>query len=211
FAPQSYVTGVFIQIGSTVSSFGPGSGNGGGSDLPSGPATLLLKSDHRPSGDQIRSQLRDGLRAIPDARLTFLDFQGAAGYQQILIGDNPDNLNRAARELEKEMRGLPEIADPHPSKPPEAPEIIITPKTEEAARLGVSSDTMATLVRVASVGDIDANVAKFNEGERRIPIRVRLPLDARADIERLANLRVPTGGGATTTLDSVADIGFRAG
>jgi HAE1 family hydrophobic/amphiphilic exporter-1 len=121
FAPQSYVTGVFIQIGSTVSSFGPGSGNGGGSDLRSGTATILLKSDHRPSGDQIRSQLRDGLRAIPDARLTFLDFQGAAGYQQILIGDNPDNLNRAARELEKEMRGLPEIADPHPSKPRRPP------------------------------------------------------------------------------------------
>ncbi|MBS0363820.1 MAG: efflux RND transporter permease subunit [Proteobacteria bacterium] len=211
FAPKSYVKGVFIQIGSNVTSFGPGSGGAGGGDLRSGTATILLKTGGRPSGDQIRSELRDKLRAIPDARLTFLDFQGAAGFQQILTGDNPDNLTRASRELEKEMRTLPELADPHPSKPPEAPEIVITPKTDEAARLGVSSDTIATIVRVASVGDIDANVAKFNEGERRIPIRVRLPLNARADIQRIANLRIPTANGSTTTLESVADIGFRAG
>ena len=106
---------------------------------------------------------------------------------------------------------LPELADPHPSKPPEAPQIVIRPRFDVAARLGVSSADIATIVRVASVGDIDANVAKFNEGERRIPIRVRLPLDARADIQRISNLRVPTANGSTTTLASVADISFQAG
>ncbi|HEX3366457.1 efflux RND transporter permease subunit [Phenylobacterium sp.] len=212
FMGQPEVTGVFIQIGSNASaSFGPNSGGGGGGDLRSGTATILLKTDHRPPGDVIKNRLRDRLRAIPDARLTFLDFQGAAGFQQILTGDNPENLTRAAHELEREMRKLPELADPHPSKPPEAPQIVIRPKTEEAARLGVSSDTIATIVRVATVGDIDANVAKFNEGERRIPIRVRLPQDARANIQRVANLRVPTASGGTTTLSSVADIGFQAG
>ncbi len=211
FAGQKNVTGVFIQIGSTVSSFGPGSVGSGASDLRSGTATILLDPKRHEGGDLIKSRLRAGLRAIPDARLTFLDFQGAAGYQQILRGDNPDNLQRAALELEREMRGLPELADPHPSKPPEAPEILIRPKVEEAARLGVSSDTIATIVRVATVGDIDANVAKFNEGERRIPIRVRLPQDARDNIERIANLRVPTASGGTTTLSSVADISFQAG
>ena len=211
FRGQGDVTDVFIQIGSTVSSFGPGSGASGGGDLRSGTATILLNPKRHHSGDQIKNQLRDGLRAIPDARLTFLDFQGAAGFQQILTGDNPANLAAAARELEKEMRGLPELADPHPAKPPEAPEIVITPKPEEAARLGVSPDAIATIVRVATVGDIDANVAKFNEGERRIPIRIRLPQSDRADVQRIASLRVPTASGGATTLDSVATIGFEAG
>src|SRR5439155_26557047 len=109
------------------------------------------------------------------------------------------------------MRGLPQLADPHPAKPPEAPEILIRPKPQEAARLGVSSDTLASIVRVATVGDIDANVAKYNEGERRIPIRIRLPQTDRADIQRIKSLRVPTATGGSTTLDSVADIGFQAG
>ena len=211
FRAQSEVTGTFIQIGSNVSSFGPGSGGGGGSDLRSGTATILLRPDRHISGVKLKARLRDGLRAIPDARLTFLDFQGGAGFQQILTGDNPTNLQYAARELEKEMRTLPQLADPHPAKPPEAPEVLITPKPQEAARLGVSSDTLASIVRVATVGDIDANVAKYNEGERRIPIRVRLPQTDRADIQRIAALRVPTGVGGTTTLDIVADITFRAG
>ncbi len=211
FRAQGDVTDVFIQIGSNVSSFGPGSGAGGGGDLRSGTATVLLNPKRHHSGDQIKAQLRAGLRAIPDARLTFLDFQGASGFQQILTGDNPANLTAASLELEKEMRGLPELADPHPAKPPEAPEIVITPKSEEAARLGVSPDNIATIVRVATVGDIDANVAKYNEGERRIPIRIRLPQNARADIQRIASLRVPTASGGATTLDSVATIGFEAG
>ncbi|MFI4965495.1 MAG: efflux RND transporter permease subunit [Caulobacterales bacterium] len=211
FRGQPSVQDVFVQIGSTVSSFGPGSGGGGGGDLRSGTATILLDPHRHQTGDQIRNSLRDKLRAIPDARLTFLDFQGASGYQQILTGDNPDNLQRAARELEVEMRKLPELADPHPSKPPEAPEIVIRPKPQEAARLGVSSDAIATIVRVATVGDIDANVAKYDEGERRIPIRIRLPASARADLERISSLRVPTANGGSTTLDSVADISFQAG
>ena len=211
FAGQPEVSGVFVQIGSTVSSFGPGMSGAGGGDLRTGTATILLKAHRKATGDEIRNRLREQLRSIPDARLTFLDFQGASGYQQILTGDNPENLQRAAVELEREMRQLPELADPHQAKPPEAPEILIRPKADEAARLGVSSDTIATIVRVATVGDIDANVAKYNEGERRIPIRIRLPETARADIQRISALRVPTASGGSTTLDSVADISFQAG
>ena len=211
FVKQPEVTGVFIQIGSTISTFGPGSAGAGPGDLRKGTATILLADKRKATGDQIRNRLRDQLRAIPDARLTFLDFQGAAGFQQILTGDNPANLQRAATELEQQMRRLPQLADPHPSKPPESPEIVIRPKPEEAARLGVSADAIATIVRVATVGDIDANVAKYTEGERRIPIRVRLPEAARSDIQRISALRVPTASGGSTTLESVADISFRAG
>jgi HAE1 family hydrophobic/amphiphilic exporter-1 len=212
FRSQPEVTGVFIQIGSNASGgFGPNSGAGGGGDLRSGTATVLLDPHRHVPGTAIKARLRDRLRAIPDARLSFLDFQGAAGFQQILLGDNPANLEAAALELEKEMRTLPQLADPHPSKPPQAPEIVIRPKAQEAARLGVSADVLASIVRVATVGDIDANVAKYNEGERRIPIRVRLPQDARADIQRIASLRVPTATGGATTLDTVADVSFQAG
>ncbi|HET6969800.1 MAG TPA: efflux RND transporter permease subunit, partial [Phenylobacterium sp.] len=210
FGGQPEVKGVFIQVGSNVSNFGPGQSRGGG-DLRSGTATILLDPKRHVTGDQIRARLRPGLRAIPDARLTFLDFQGGVGYQQILTGDNPDALLRTSRELEREMRKVPELANPRPSRPPEAPEIIVRPKLEEAARLGVSSDTLATVARVATVGDIDANVAKYNEGERRIPIRVRLPQSARADLQQIKAMRVPTASGGTTTLESVADVYFQAG
>jgi len=109
------------------------------------------------------------------------------------------------------MRTLDILADPRPSAPPVGPELVIRPRAAEAARLGVSIDTIAQIARVATVGDIDANVAKLTDGERRIPIRIRLPADARADLERIKSLRVPTATGAMTTLDAVAEITFQAG
>ncbi len=211
FRNQPEVTDVFIQIGSTVSNFGPGSFGGGGGDLRTGTATILLKPDRKTTGDEMRARLRKELRAIPDTRLSFLSSGEGSGYQQILTGTNPDNLQAAGLRLEREMRGLSEIADPRPTRPPIGPEIVIRPKADEAARLGVSSDVIANIARVATVGDIDANVAKFNDGERRIPIRIRLPESARTDIERIRSLRVPTAGGGSTTLESVADINFQAG
>jgi HAE1 family hydrophobic/amphiphilic exporter-1 len=64
---------------------------------------------------------------------------------------------------------------------------------------------------VATLGDIDANVSKMDEGERRIPIRVRLPEQDRTDLSVIRNLRLPTAAGGVTTLDSVADVYFQAG
>jgi len=208
---QPEVTSIFAQVGSTAATGGPGFGNGGGSSLQDGTVTVLLDPHRKASDDEFKRRLRGDLRNIPDVRAGFLDFQGAAGYQQILASDNPVALNQASLELEREMRTLPVLADVHPSSPPIGPEVIIRPRPDEAARLGVSVDTIAQIARVATVGDIDANVAKLDEGERRIPIRVRLPADARADVAQLKALRVPTGAGGVTTLDAVADVDFQAG
>jgi HAE1 family hydrophobic/amphiphilic exporter-1 len=209
---QPEVQNIFAQVGSSAATGGPGGfGGGGGSSLQDGTITVLLDPNRKASDDEFKRRLRGDLRNIPDVRAGFLDFQGAAGYQQILTGDDPAVLTAASLELEREMRTLPSLADVHPSSPPIGPEVIIRPRPDEAARLGVSVDTIATIARVATVGDIDANVAKLDEGERRIPIRVRLPADARADIAQLKAIRIPTGSGGVTTLDAVADVEFQAG
>jgi HAE1 family hydrophobic/amphiphilic exporter-1 len=208
FQGKPDITDVFIQIGSTQSS---GFGGGSSSDLRDGTAIILLDPNRHARNEQVKARFRQGLREIPDARVSFLDFQGSAGFQQILSGDDPANLAYAALELERQMRTLNVVADPRPSSPPVGPEIAVRPRTEEASRLGVSVDAISQILRVATVGDVESNVPKLNEGERRIPIRIRLPVDARGDIERIRDLRVPTASGGSTTLASVADVGFQAG
>ena len=209
FSGQPEVTDIFTQIGSAGDS-NPFSGSSS-SDLRDGTVTVLLSKTRHVSGDEIRTRLRDKLRMIPDARVSFLDASGSAGFQQVLSGDNPANLTRAAIELEQQMRGLKQVSDPRPSKPAVGPELVIRPRADEAARLGVSSAAIAQVARVATIGDIDANVAKLTDGERRVPIRVRLPADARSDLGRIEGLRVPTLNGGSTTLGAVADITFQAG
>jgi HAE1 family hydrophobic/amphiphilic exporter-1 len=204
------VTDVFAEVGSSGPA-NPFAGGGGGGDLRSASLNVLLDPKRHASGDEIRAALRPKLRAIPDARVNFLDFQGSAGYQQILTAEDPAKLTAASTELERQMRTLDILAEPRPSVPPTGPVLISGPRPAAAARLGVSADVIAQAARVATVGDIDANVAKLTAGERRIPIRIRLPAYARADLERIKSLRLPTASGGVTTLETVADVEFQAG
>ena len=53
------------------------------------------------------------------------------------------------------------------------------PKPELAADLGVSTEPSPRRSASRTLGDIGANLAKFNAGDRQVPIRVQLP-DERA-------------------------------
>ena len=136
---------------------------------------------------------------------------GTGGAVVILTSESGVGLEEAARTLQRQMRDLPFLVDPRFGSPPSGPELVIRPKPAEAARLGVNSATIAQMARIATVGDIDANVAKVTSGDRRVPIRVRLPKGERMDMAALRALKIPTASGAFTTLETVADIDFQAG
>ena len=210
-ARQPETASVFAQVGGGGVSSGPGglTSNGG---VTSGAVVAVLKPDRKTKVGDIRDRLRPLLRQIPDARLSFdTSGFGAAGVQVILTSESGEGLEGAALALQSQMRGVEGLADPRPATPPSGPELVVRPRPDEAARLGVSSSAIAEAARVATAGDIDANVSKLDEGERRIPIRVRLGQNDRSDLSVIKNLRLPTSSGKVTTLDSVADVYFQAG
>ncbi|MET0364415.1 MAG: efflux RND transporter permease subunit [Sphingobium sp.] len=197
---------VFAQAGSTSGSFG-----GGGSDLRVGTLTIVLKHQRHQTSEQFQAEIGPRLRDIPEARFYNQGNFGQAAVSVVLAGPDGAELERTQMRLLREMRGLRSIADPRATPSAPGPELIITPRPAEAARLNVDSRTLANALRIATIGDIDASVAKYSEGEQRLPIRVRLPEDAQGDLETIAGLRVPTTNGRTTPLSSVADIRFQAG
>ena len=202
---------VFAQVGGGSVSSGPGSFSAS-SGVGQGAVVAVLKPDRDDKVANIRERLRPLLRQIPDARLSFdTSGFGAANVQVILTSETGAGLEATALELQREIRGVPGLADPRPATPPSGAELVVRPKPDEAARLGVSSTAIASAARVATVGDIDANVAKLDEGERRIPIRVRLPEPDRTNLSVIRNLRLPTATGGATTLGEVADVYFQAG
>ena len=201
---------VFATVGSTSS----GSFFGGGSSaLNQGTVTVVLKpEDQRPPVTRIKDLVRPSLMTVPDAQVTFdAGSFGGGGVTVTLTSDNGPLLEKTALELQRQMHTLPMVANVVPGSPPVGPEIVIRPKPDQAARLGVSIDTIASVARVATIGDIDANVAKFNDGSQRVPIRVRLAETARSNLDMIRSIRVPTAAGGSTTLDSVADVDFEAG
>jgi hydrophobic/amphiphilic exporter-1 (mainly G- bacteria), HAE1 family len=206
---QSDVGIVFAQVGSGGG--GDGFDGGGPAEGNTGTITVVLKDDRKHTTEQFKSLIRPEIRRVPDVRLTTLGGWGSADIDIVLSSEDGQKLDQAQLELQREMRTLSSVSDVRPSPPPPGPELVIRPKPDEAARLGVTAEVLGAVTRVATIGDIDPAVAKYSEGKRRLPIRVRLPESERRDLSKLAQLRVPTADGGATTLESVADLTFESG
>ncbi|PWJ88561.1 hydrophobe/amphiphile efflux-1 (HAE1) family protein [Mesorhizobium loti] len=150
------------------------------------------------------------LAKTPDIRFTFVSDSGGKEVSIYLAGNNPEELNRAAHQLETEMRAMPELANVLSNQAPLAPELLVKPRLDEAARLGVSVMSLGTVARIATLGETDSNSAQFNLDDRLVPIRVLLDKSARGDLETLRKLRVGTADGKVVPLTSVANISFGA-
>ena len=207
---------VFITIGSGGAGGQAAAANGGGgAGMSSGSAILVMDDHHKMHTEELKQLIRPQLAGIADIRVTALMSGGGptgSDVNILLTSEDGAALEKAQLALLNEMKDLDDsIRNPRLSPDPPGPELIIRPRTAEAARLNVSTDAIAQVARIATSGDIEANTPKFSEGERRLAIRVRLPDGVRRDLAQLGQLRVPTLSGGSTTLDAVADISYEAG
>jgi multidrug efflux pump subunit AcrB len=187
------------------------------SDIEIGRADVFatLKKDRPMTSVELERALAPKLQAIPDARVNFQsqDGGGISGrdINIVIAGSDPALLEATGVKIVDEMRKLSEIRTPRIEGDVRRPEITIKPRFDLAADLGVTTAALSETIRIATLGDIDQNVAKFSLADRQIPIRVALDEDSRRSIETLKNLPVPTTRGGSVPLKVVADIGFGAG
>jgi multidrug efflux pump subunit AcrB len=175
----------------------------------------LTDKSQRISQSQFSRQMVDKFAEIPGARIGAGGNNGGgpsngSSYTLSLVSDNGPALEAAARKVEAEMRSVPGLAHVVNTASIARPEIVVTPKPDQAARAGVSAGAISQAVRVATIGDVDQNLPKYNLGDRQVPIRLRLNDSARGDIAVLQTLQVPSTNGPVP-LSAVADIRFGAG
>lgn len=159
----------------------------------------------RPQID-IEAEVFDRLSGIPDVRAYKLNDRGERDLSFSILSTNEDDLNLAVAELEAALRGEPLLANVSASGALPRPEVQIVPREEEAARLGITTAQIAETVRVATIGDADAALAKVSVDDRRIPVRVQLSDDIKEDLSRLGALKLTTPSGASVPLNAVADV-----
>ncbi len=109
------------------------------------------------------------------------------------------------------MATLSEVRAPRVQGDLVRPEIVIKPRFDLAADLGVTTVALSQTIRIATLGDIAQNSAKFSLADRQVPITVSLAESSRRDLATLENLPVPTSSGGSVPLKSVAEIGFGSG
>ena len=178
-------------------------------------AVLTINMTHRDdrpgiSKQDIEADLRERLEALPGAR-TKVGFGGSSEkYILVLAGENGETLAAHARQVERELRTLPGIGNVTSSSSLVRPELIVRPDPVRAADLGVTTAAIADTLRVATRGDYDQSLPKLNLSQRQVPIVVRLPAEARTDLDLLGRLPVP-GARGPVMLSSVATLELSSG
>ncbi|MGF1675868.1 MAG: efflux RND transporter permease subunit, partial [Rivularia sp. (in: cyanobacteria)] len=175
---------------------------------------LKPKEERKLSQTELEEQIRPQFAQIPGARISFQSTGTVGGRKDLTIvlqSENPQALKQAADDLEKQMRTVAGLVEASSSASLVKPEILVVPDPQRAADLGVTVQSIARTATLATIGDSDANLAKFNLSDRQIPIRVQIDPQAREDITNIKNLQVPSQNGGLVPLLAVADIRFGSG
>jgi multidrug efflux pump subunit AcrB len=177
---------------------------------------LTLRKDRKRTSVEFERATAPKLHEIPDARINFQSQSGGGmtngrDLNVTLVGNDPVTLNEAAQNVVRELGTLPEVRAPRINGDLQRPEITIKPRLDLAADLGVTTAALSQTIRIATLGDIDQNVAKFSLSDRQIPIRVSIAEEARRSLSTIQNMPVPTANGGSVPLKVVADISFGAG
>jgi multidrug efflux pump subunit AcrB len=173
--------------------------------------SLVPRSQRSMSQKQWEQGMMPILNQVPDGQLNFSDNGGGRDVQFYLTGDDPPLVQKTAHQVIAEMQQLNEIRSPRIRGDIPRPEIVVHPRLDVAAQLGVSVQSISQTIRIATLGDLPQNGAKFSLSDRQIPIRVSLIESARRDLSTLENLPVPTASGGAVPLKTVADLSFGQG
>jgi multidrug efflux pump subunit AcrB len=140
---------------------------------------------------EVERQLREALAVLPGMQVK-VGFGGSSEkYVLVLASENGPMLAEHARTVERELRSIPGIGAVTSTASLVRPELVVRPDFARAADLGVTTASIADVLRIATAGDYDQSIAKLNLAQRQIPIVVKLPAEARQDLSLLERLTVP--------------------
>lgn len=212
FIKQPEVKHVYWSIGAASQN---GMNTSGGAVNEASISVIMTpKEERKLSQDEFELKMVPALSEVAGARVAFKHFGPGGGGSKpvnlILKSNDSKSLEKASEQLLTQMRTLGELRDVTSSAAEQRPEIVIKPNFERAAEQGVSVSTIARTARIATQGDVEANLPKFNTGERQINIRVKMKDALQYNIEEIGNMPVQ-GKMGMVTLKSVADISLSSG
>ncbi|GAB2872541.1 efflux RND transporter permease subunit [Paraburkholderia jirisanensis] len=200
------------EITSSYATIGTGAAGAGSAGGEPHAATLSFVlqplAERQRSQAQIEADLRRRLVAIPGARFSSAAEESGKTASLVLSSDDPALLERTAREVEQQMRGLRNLGSVSSSASALRPELIVKPDEARAAALGVTDQALEEALRMSLEGDYLANLPSLHLPARQIPIRVQVaqPGGSSGDWPGLFGQLLVPGRNGNVPLANVADL-----
>ncbi len=210
-----YVKNVYTTIGAGSAGSDPMATSQGSGEVRKATLTILLANrQDRPVRKQVIEQdIRQALQQLPGVRTKVGLGNSGEKYVLVLSGDDPQALNTAARNVERDLRTISGLGSIASSAALVRPEIAVRPDFARAADMGVTTAAIAETLRIATVGDYDWSLSKLNLAQRQVPMVVKLAADGRRDLAVLERLAVPSGkaGAGSVMVGQVAKLELSSG
>ena len=207
------VTNIFTSVGEAQAAMDSPS-SGGKSENIAGLDIVLAPRAERGSKQEIERKISNMLAEVPGARFTVgLSSGGETGYNFSMTSTDPQLLEQTAQQIMSEIRALPSAGSVTSDRSLPRQELTVTPNRLAMADKGVTTQDIATTLRVATVGDYEQSLSKLNLDTRQIPIVVRLPDIAKQNVSQLEGLYLPSAlpAGQGVRVGEVATLDFGTG
>ena len=207
------VTNIFTSVGEAQATMDSNS-SGGKAENIAGLDIVLAPRAERGSKQEIERKMSTMLAEVPGARFTVgLSSGGETGYNFSLTSTDPQLLEQTVQQMMSEIRLLPTAGSVTSDRSLPRQELTVTPNRLAMADKGVTTQDIATTLRVATVGDYEQRLSKLNLDTRQIPIVVRLPDIAKQNVSQLEGLYVPSAlpAGQGVRVGEVATLDFGTG
>ncbi|MDD2743315.1 MAG: efflux RND transporter permease subunit [Rhodocyclaceae bacterium] len=209
---NSHVKMVYTAIGGGAAGSDPFAPRGA-SEVRKSTLTINMTPRSERGGvkkQEVERQLREALAVLPGVQVKVGLGGSNEKYVVVLASENGPLLSEHARTVERELRTIPGIGAVTSTASLVRPELVVRPDFARAADLGVTSAAIADVLRIATAGDYEQGIAKLNLAQRQIPIIVKLPPEARQDLNLLARLTVP-GKNGPVMIANVATLEITGG
>ena len=204
---------IFSSVGEGQASMGSDSSGGKAKNI-AGLDIVLAPRAERDTKQEIERQISAIVAEVPSARFTVgLSSGGETGYNFSLSSTDPKLLEQTVQKIMTDIRALPLAGAVTSDRSLPRQELTVTPDRLAMADKGVTTQDIATTLRIATVGDYEQRLSKLNLDTRQIPIVIRLPDVAKQNITQLEGLYVPSARpvGQGVRVGEVAALNFGTG
>ncbi|MPS26489.1 CusA/CzcA family heavy metal efflux RND transporter [Pigmentiphaga sp.] len=170
------------------------------------------------SKDELVAQMRQSLADIPGVQFNFAQpirdsveesTSGARGHVVLKVfGTEIETMRGILQQTKEAVSHIEGVVDLDLYRDAPAPQLHIEFNRDALARYGISMEVADTAVETALAGKV---VTTAWEGERSVPVRVRLPYADRMDEARIREIQVSAPDGTYVPLHALASVSFKVG